>query len=408
MNSSLTVFIFARSISLLIDEMITFAVPVAIYIDTGSLIWSGFSLIALTLLRVVLLPFLASVADRYHLRSQFLCTDGLRTIFAFLIFLAALAHINWLILLLVGFLTLLNGYAFILLEKTAVMLTEAPEMGRIQARLQAVEQLARIMGPAAAGLVLHFGEFRAVAAIAIMMFSVSWGLVFIAFKPKENLTKSDSDERIHQNITFAIKKIMSTPGLVWLVGVSMVSNFVEGIILTLTPMIFISKFARSQEDLGIFFSITAAITIIVLISISMLKTVHIGNRLSLIILSLMATCSLLIPLSNSYIVFAGLYLTFVVLRTVFVIHMRTERARIIPQADFGKVLGVMVCLFALPLPFAGLIVSLTSNIGLEPNILLWGSTVIAIFIAIILRLYLIRKNSEDVDNNSYPLDNSNR
>ena len=31
-----------------------------------------------------------------------------------------------------------------------------------------------------------------------------------------------------------------------------------------------------------------------------------------------------------------------------------------------------------------------------------------IFIAIILRLYLIRKNSEDVDNNSYPLDNSNR
>lgn len=195
---------------------------------------------------------------------------------------------------------------------------------------------------------------------------------------------------------------MSTPGLVGLVGVSIVRNFVEGIILTLTPMIFISKFARSQEDLGIFFSITAAITIIVLISISMLKTVHMGNRLSLIILSLMAISSLLIPLSNSYIVFTGLYLTFVVLRTVFVIQMRTERARIIPQADFGKVLGVMVCLFALPLPFAGLIVSL------KPNILLWGSTVIAILIAISLRLYLVRKNSEDVHNNSYPLDNSNR
>ena len=85
----------------------------------------------------------------------------------------------------------------------------------------------------------------------------------------------------------------------------------------------------------------------------------------------MAVAALTIPLAWNLWVFAGLYLAFIVMRSIFVIHVRTERAKAIPAAEFGKVLGIMIALLQLPIPLSGLLVSAAARFDIRIDLLQW-------------------------------------
>ncbi|RQU33428.1 MFS transporter [Burkholderia cenocepacia] len=372
MHRGLRIFLAARALGLVADEMFIFALPVALYAATKDVRWSGLSLVGLTLTRILFTPIVASLADRFRLRPQYVCVDLGRIVVAAVIFLTPNTPI--VVIAFAGILTLLNGHAFVVLEKTVVAISTDKDRSRLQARLQMLEQLARVLGPACAGVVLQLKGIRGVAAVSMASFAISCILVVLYFRPVDHPTEK-GHRQPHRDVIQAAKLIISRPRLTWLIGVSMSSNLVEGIMLSLAPMVFLTQFRRAEGDIGVFFSVTAAVSIGVLFALANRKHLHLSHRVGVMLLFGMAAIALLLPFSGKFLTYCGLYLTFIVLRSVFVIHMRTERARLIDAHDFGKVLGLMIALLSLPLPFSGLLVSVAvPRVG--ANAVLWSTTIV--------------------------------
>lgn len=383
MHRDFKLFLAARALGLVADEMFIFALPVALYAATGEIRWSGLSLVGLTLTRIVFMPLVASLADRFRLRPQYMSVDLSRIFVAALIFL--LPRTPGIVIALAGMLTLLNGHAFVVLEKTVAAISTDADRGRLQARLQMLEQLARVLGPACAGVVLQWSGLRGIAAASMVAFAISCTLVTLCFHPEDRPSEK-GHQRPHRDVLQAVKIIVGRPQLAWLIGVSMASNLVEGIILALAPMIFLTQYHRGEGAIGAFFSVTAAVSIGVLLLLSSRKQVHLSHWIGVMLLSGMAAIALVLPVAGAFLAYCALYLTFIVLRSVFVIHMRTERARIINATDFGKVLGVMIALLSLPLPLSGLLVSVGApRIG--GNGVLWSATIASGAFAIALHIW---------------------
>lgn len=385
MKINLTPFILARGLGLLADEMFSFAVPVALYLATNDLAWSGLAVIGLTLMRVLALPWLASNVDRHRLRPQLLTSDATRIVLTALFALTIQWH--WAIIALAGVLALLNSYGFIILEKTVATHSPASELGRLQARLQTVEQIARVAGPAAGGLVLHWGGLQAIGYIGCAIFTATLSVLWFSFRPTED--KPVPSKR--HDIVDGLRTLWTNSTMAWLVGVSMASNLVESLIMTLAPMLFISQFNRTEADLGTFFSVSAAVSIVVLTILSLRRKVHIGRQAAFGLLGGMALAALTIPLASNWWAFSLLYLAFIVMRSVFVIHVRTERAKAIPAAEFGKVLGIMIALLQLPIPLSGALVSMSARLSIPPSALQWICTGAVIAACATLSLVLRRR-----------------
>ena len=365
MKINLTPFILARGLGLLADEMFKFAVPVALYLATGDLAWSGLAVIGLTLMRVLVLPWMASYVDRHRLRPQLLTSDAMRIGLTALFALTTQWH--WVTVALAGVLALLNSYGFIILEKTVATHSSESELGRLQARLQTVEQVACVAGPAVGGLALHWGGLQIVGYMACAIFTLTLSALWFGFMPADDKPAPNKQYRLVDGL----RVLWTNSTMAWLVGVSMASNLVEALIMTVAPMLFISLFHRTEADLGTFFSVSAAVSIIVLTILSLRRQVRIGRKASFGLLGGMALAALTIPLASNWLVFAGLYLAFIVMRSIFVIHVRTERAKAIPPAEFGKVLGIMIAMLQLPIPLSGLLVSMAARLDIRIDLLQW-------------------------------------
>ncbi|SET65025.1 Major Facilitator Superfamily protein [Pseudomonas sp. NFR09] len=379
---SLTSFIIARGFGLLADEMFLFAVPVALYVATGELAWVGLSVMGLTVWRVLLLPWLALYIDRHRLRPQLLSIDAGRIVLTALMALTIRWH--WVTIALAGALALLNTYSFIMLEKTVASHSAPHELGRLQARLQTIEQIARVVAPSVGGFTLYLGGLRMIALVACAIFACSLCSLWFGFRPDEDKPVPGK----HSSVLKGVRTLWSRPRMVWLVAVSMASNLVESLLMSLAPMMFITRFHMTEVDLGTFLSVTAAVSIAVLSVLSLRGHVYIGRTFAHTLLIAMAVVALVIPMANTLGVFAGLYLAFIIMRTVFVIHVRTERARAIPSADFGKALGVMIALLQLPIPVSGFLISMSTRLHIPIDRLQWGATCVVIVACGVLALFL--------------------
>jgi MFS family permease len=380
-------FVGARGIGLLADEMFLFAVPVALYASTHDVRSSGLAITALTLARILFMPWVASLADRFGVRKQYLITDSTRFAVAALIF--AVAGAPWPVFALTGIWTLLSGHAFVLFEKTVAAVSTDGNRGQLQARLQVVEQLARVLGPACAGMVLQFHQLAGIAVALMGAYGFSAVLIALYFRPVER-DEARAVGSARRDLATALAIIGKRPELVWIIGLSMAANLVEGVMLILAPMMVLTRFGRGEGDIGAFFSLSAAASIAVLALLSMRKGLRIPARLSSPIVAAMAAIALVLPMSPSFVDYCSLYLTFIVLRSAFVVHARAERSRLVDAADFGKVLGVIVSLLLLPLPMAGLVVSIGAPL-IGPKGVLWGATAFALSATVVLRGYLVRR-----------------
>ena len=65
MKNSFNIFLIARGIGLLADEMFIFILPVALYVSTGEIQWSGLAFVGLWSTRIAFTPFFGPIADRY-------------------------------------------------------------------------------------------------------------------------------------------------------------------------------------------------------------------------------------------------------------------------------------------------------------------------------------------------------
>ncbi|MDR5859269.1 MFS transporter [Halomonas eurihalina] len=369
-------FLGSRFLSLLADQIALLAIPVAAYMMTGTVVWSGLALAIQWVPRIVLLPFLSRVVDLYPLRVQYLLVDSTRALLALLlVFTPSLA----LILLGAGVLSLLNGYAFVILECTVGTRFSRDALTRMQSRLQVIENLSRVLGPGIAGFALSAIGLPLTLAICSVLFVVAYSLGTIFFP-------HDIGEKVQTQTEGWLQNLRSSAHLLWsvrplrrLAGLTLGLNFLDGVLTALMPALLVTRLGQSETVIGYLNSAGALTVILVMIVASKLASEKRVKVLGHGALAATIVAVSVVSTASSLTIFTLAYIVYLVANSVFVLYLRTERVRHIPIEHFGQVLGVLIAVILSAIPLSGLAVSLLSKVW-SIDIIMLFSVMVASFV----------------------------
>ncbi|MFT2112690.1 MFS transporter [Marinomonas sp. 2405UD68-3] len=321
---------------------------------TEDVTWSGMAVVVQWLPRIIGLPFLGGLIDRWKLRSQYVIIDVVRAAGAF-----GLIWIEQPILLMsmAGLLSLLNGYAFLILEYSVATQLDKEQLARNQSWLQVVENTTRVTGPAAGGLLLAWGSIEGVMVACTVLFALAAVMTLISFPEQQYVSKPGSPS----GVLYSFRWIWASKPLMRLTGLTMGTNFIEGAVYALLPGLILTQYGQGPDVVGYLNGGSALCVIVFMTAISRWITqwnlILVGN------LSLVSSLLLVVwmGLSSSFVGFCLLYTGFIIMRSLFVLYLRTERVRYIPAENLGQVLGAMIAIILCTVPISGGLVAVFAN-----------------------------------------------
>lgn len=367
---ALSLFPIYRFLSLTADFMVQFAIPIVVYQITGSVEFSGFAFFFEWLPRIILVPLIGKYVDIFPNQKQFFSIDSIRIS---LLVLTGLTNSLITFILLLSLFSIINGYAYLVVERSVRSFSKGSRSGTNQAKLQAADSVAQVAGPAIAGGVLSFYNFNTVIDIGITLFVLGMLVIRkINFIKTTNITHTIGNEIRY----VAIKILFQSKKLVRLTLLMMMINVVEGITLIVIPAVILDKYGGMPWGIGGLVGLATACSAVILYLLSYilnyieLKTLAtFGGLLALV-------CSVILGFIDELIVFAMAFIGFFIGRTVFTVYMRTERMNIIPIEHLGKTIGVMISLILLPMPVVGVVAGLLGE-RLDPQAIILCSSVFA-------------------------------
>ncbi|HEX2581657.1 MAG TPA: MFS transporter [Dongiaceae bacterium] len=391
----LIVFCISRFFSLLSDQLLLFAIPVLVFKVSGSISYSGIAFIIEWLPRVVFLPFLGILVDRFSSKSQVLTVDIARAI---LIVSTLLSNNIFTVMALAGILSLLGGYAFLVLENVIARHFGSIGLSESQSKLQMVDQVTRALGPPLASTLMFYFNFSALIWVAFVMVVTSLTLISLRLRfpdkqreivHKENV--SFSLAAILGNLKIASLTIGRSRILRSLILLSMLVNFSEGVCLALLPAIILKQYQASQNLLGLLAGGAAVTSFLALGVVPFLARKFGSGFLGLCGGSAMVCLGLILGLYDNLVVFSTAYILFIVARSYFALYARAERLKHIPQEHLGKTLGIFIAFLMASLPLSGLMLPLFDG-RLSAQGIIFLANVMAISLALPGAVYLLRYN----------------
>jgi MFS family permease len=371
-NMGIFTFLVARFLSLLADQIALLAIPIAVYVITKDVSWSGIALLIQWLPRVIFLPLLGDLVDRFNLRRQYGAIDLARAVLA----LSLLVVDDLLVTMVVaGLLSLLNGYAFLILEYTVANRFDAAALSRNQSLLQTVENLSRVLGPAIAGVTLGFADLGWTMLLCSLLFACAFGMTLIAF-PTGSAPRPHGVSRGDKRLRQALGYLWHVRPLRRLTGLTLGVNFVDGALMATLPAIVITKLDKTEAMIGYLNSIAAIAVIATMFVLS-----QVVDRLRVEVLgygALVASAAAvaLMAVAPTIGAFAPVFVIYFVARSVFVLFLRTERVRHIPSENLGIVLGTLIAVILSSIPLSGLMVT-WAGAYLSVTTLLFGAIALA-------------------------------
>jgi len=379
-------------LSRLADQVILFLVPLVIFQLTSDAALSGFAFFVETLPRFIAFPICGILTDFYSpyrllSRSQFA---------RFIVVLLALVgyflfpSIYWLIgvAAIVGVLTTQGMMAR---EAILPLVFKKMRFQKVLAHTQLVDQLAMVLGPLIAALLLFLAQWQAVLVFVALLFlsaDISLHIWLKSIKPCwKKLTQDELN--IVSSLRCALVNINKLPNLLAVIYLAFAVNLIVGVLLATSAAIYTGVYAQSETEYALLQMLGAATTIVVLL--------YIGRAtLSISVLgvtSFMVLCvgGIITGLSQSAWVYLVGFLMIVGFDKMFNVFLRSLRKQIIPAQDFGKTTGLVVLLNNLSQPLAGLLVALyAGEFGVQSVVLsiVVGAVLIG---ALVLMSYVYKK-----------------
>jgi MFS family permease len=369
--------ILIRFLSLTGDSLIRFAIPVYVFTVTGSAAYSGVAYALEWGPRILVMPFIGALADRLPLRRQLLWLEGIRI--GLLVVLAASAPVP-LVIVIGSVFAVMNGYSYVLLEGCMSIMFGTARGGKLQARIQATDSLAMIAGPALGGILLTtHGFFAAVLVGSVCLIaSVCFIVIFrVPLRPgtavrRRLLSLDDLREVWHL--------IAGSPVMSRLLLLMALINLTEGTILALIPPAMLSTFGQTPFSVGVLTVAAEGAAALALIFLSFLLK---HSRLSVLAAFAgagMIVFALALGTAGNLAVFSAAFILFMVAQGIFVVHVRTERIRLIPLEHVGKIVSVMNSFILIPLPLSGLLIAALSGRFAPQAIILMALAASVLFI----------------------------
>ena len=373
-KDELTAFLIIRFLSLLCEQIILYLVPLIIYIKTRDVTLSGIAFFIEWTPRVILLPFLGFLIDRFNLKYQLISVECIRIILSFSIFFVSDHYL--LVVTIAGFLALVSAHSWLALERL-IALKKDPETpaSMLQARAQIIVQLSIILGPAIGTLLISRVSFGLIIVVCIIIFFLN-SLLLQKFFPKINrdsiinFEQKKSKFRL-RDLSGGFNIIYKSPALKSIILLTICLNIVEGLYLAAMPALIVEVFKMNKDYVGITLSISALVSLICLwifpfvLKKAGLNLLAIGSGFILII-----TAHLMGFITSIYS-FIILFSLFMVGRNGFTIWLRTKRLEFIPVNDVGKTIGIFVAAVLAAMPFSGLLLSHFGNILSLPNLIFY-------------------------------------
>ena len=373
-KDELTAFFIIRFLSLLCEQIILYLVPLIIYIKTRDVTLSGIAFFIEWTPRVILLPFLGFLIDRFNLKYQLISVECIRIILSFSIFFVSDHYL--LVVTIAGFLALVSAHSWLALERL-IALKKDPETpaSMLQARAQIIVQLSIILGPAIGTLLISRVSFGLIIVVCIIIFFLN-SLLLQKFFPKINrdsiinFEQKKSKFRL-RDLSGGFNIIYKSPALKSIILLTICLNIVEGLYLAAMPALIVEVFKMNKDYVGITLSISALVSLICLwifpfvLKKAGLNLLAIGSGFILII-----TAHLMGFITSIYS-FIILFSLFMVGRNGFTIWLRTKRLEFIPVNDVGKTIGIFVAAVLAAMPFSGLLLSHFGNILSLPNLIFY-------------------------------------
>ncbi len=389
-------FIFAsRLISTIADQLLFFLIPLIVYKITESASMSGLSFAFEWLPRVVAFLLSGLWGDNIGGGKLYMLTDFSRgSIILFFLTLLILGYGNifWLLTIMGASIGFFSSQAQISLELTVKNNFEEIDIPKVQAKLQICEQLSLVLGPFLAGIILGYMEYPLLIGIVGFLFLISGFInktIFINDSPKNR----NIEIKLNALASFikGCNNVFRSENLKLLVLFSILANFFYGVILALNPAIIKSVFQESDRKLSFMYSMAGIVTIGTLSLVPFLNRYFSVKFIGFTGIFIFLASAILLSQASTYEIYAPLYALLIAGVMLTNIMTRTYRVKLIPNADFGVTVGIIMFLIKTAMPISGFFVAAFSKkLGLQ-NLILWsvmGS--IFAFFTLWLLLFLLK------------------
>ncbi|ABW12906.1 hypothetical protein Franean1_3504 [Parafrankia sp. EAN1pec] len=216
--------------------------------------------------------------------------------------------------------------SFVAGEKAMLVLVVPARMQRAQSLLGGIDQAMLLAGPDVVG---------------------------DAAAPATTLRLAD----LRSDLAAGVRRVFGSPVLRLVVAVAFTVNLALGLLLASGPALVQISHGRSGSALGVVYLLgglgSMAVLAVTSRVIDRMGLVAVGVASALLSL---AACTAL-GVAPGFGWFVVLAVTFLTAESVFTVFIRVVRARLVPEAEFGRVVGVIVLLNLASMPLAGLLVA---------------------------------------------------
>ncbi|WP_330347769.1 MFS transporter [Streptomyces sp. NBC_00582] len=224
---------------------------------------------------------------------------------------------------------------------------------RVQAVLLGIDQTATLVGPALAGLLLHFtGATGMLTAIAC------FSLLGCALVPRRRFHEQAREAvTVRKGLRTGLSTLRSLPALSWLVTGLTLSNLAVGLLQAAAPVIVVKQLGHTTADVGLIWS-AAAVASLAAVAVCRKAIDRYGLwPVGAISAAIATTACLTISLTDTYSAFLALTAVLMAGEGGMTVVLRTLRTHLIPPPVFGATLSLTILLLLLPFPLAGILVA---------------------------------------------------
>ncbi|MEU6192362.1 MFS transporter [Streptomyces sp. NPDC047061] len=224
---------------------------------------------------------------------------------------------------------------------------------RVQSALLGIDQVATLLGPALAGLLLDWAGAAAMLGV-IAVFSLLTSML----APREShRAKPAAPLPVLQGLRTGWSVLRALPTLSWLVAGLTVSNLAVGLLQAATPVIVLQQLGHSTADVGLIWS-AAAVATLIAVAVCRRSIDRFGLWLvGAVSATIAAVACLAVSFADTYHTYLALIAVLMAGEGGMTVVLRTVRSRLIPADVFGATLSLTILLLLLPFPIAGVLVA---------------------------------------------------
>ena len=224
---------FGQLISTLGSGLTSFALGVWVYEETGSATLFALNMLAFALPSLAVSPLAGALVDRWDRRWVMILSDSgaaLTTLTVLVLVLGGRLQI-WHVYVVTGIASALNSFQWPAYSAATTMLVPKDQLGRAGGMVQIGEAISQLISPAVAGALYVSTGLPGVILIdfATFLFAVTTLLLVRIPQPEISAEGQSGRGTLRQEIAFGWKYIAARPGLLGLLLVFAVFNFLTGL-----------------------------------------------------------------------------------------------------------------------------------------------------------------------------------